>query len=1431
MNLSALRWDLALRTRLIMLVVAAVLPLFGLALVGAVLTANETIRRTSKDLELSVALVSANQERVAESARQLLTAIANTPEVTQAGSGDCRRYFKVLTEKLPLYTNLGVVAADGYVRCDGRSDKAGAFVGDTAYFQAALATRDFVTGDYLLGGLDSKPVIVFALPLLDVKGSVTAVVFAAASLSELSHVISSATLPSGGKLLVTGSTGAVLVTNPSDPASIGRPMADPTLQAAFLAGARGIKEITDASGGQHIYAYRPSANGRGSAFFVAVSADMKNIMAPSRKRLTLVFIALTLVSLLGSFLAWRVGKHAIVIPAKNILKAAGQIQGGQRNVRIETRAGEANSEMTQIAHGFNRMAGALEERERQAATELAFSRTTERKLRDAQRLGRIGNWEFDIKAQRLSWSDEVYALLEVEPGSFDGRHESLLALVHPEDRAVYQQARENAMARNIAFDVEYRLITPKGNERWIHQRGSPVFGDDGQVISRIGVIQEITVRKRAELAVARNIELLNRTGDMAKIGGWELLLDRNVVLCSDQVHRIHDVEAGVAMPLDKLIGLYAPEARPKITAAIRAGIEAGTPWDLVLPLVTAKGRRKQVRVQGVAQRKDGKTQRLVGAMQDVTEQLKAQAHLTLLETALSRVNDIVLITDAEPSEEPGPRIVYVNDAFERRTGYSRQEVIGRSPRFLRGPKTSRAELARIGAAMNKWQPVRAELIHYKKNGEEFWLELDINPIADNKGRFTHFVAVERDITERKLTQQALMDSEHRYTALFATAPVPMWVYDLETLSFLTVNEAAVAQYGFSLEEFLSMTLFDICTEAEREPLMRYLSDTERPEREEWQHQRKDGSVILVKALSRPIKYNSRNACFALALDLTAQIKAEKEVQEYLFTLQRATDAAQAITFHQTLDGTLQEVVEQARGVVGAHQAVVSLSASDGFQAVHAISLSEKYAIYRDRREPVDGVGVRSMVCGNNRTVRMTQAEMEAHPCWTAAETGADARPSMRGCLAVPLIGRNSKNMGLLQLSDRYEGDFTIQDEYVAIEMAQIVSIAIENAQLLEQVNQLNTGLEKKVADRTAALSCQEALFRALAEQAPQVVWTVDTQGGITFINQAWFKLVGGELKDWIGYQWFKAIHPEDIEQVTILWRAAVKSGLPYVGIRRMRARDGSFHTMSCRASPVCDDNGDVIFWVGIDADVSEIKAIETALRLSNQELEAFSYSVSHDLRSPLNTIDGFSRLLAKHLGTTLDDKGKHYLARVQVGVAQMGQLIEDLLSLAQVSRATLRAEQIDLTALAQLIITDRKANSPDRAVSVQIQESLQAIGDGRLLKVVLENLLSNAWKFTARRADATISVGQIDDAAGLPIFFVKDNGAGFDMAYADKLFTAFQRLHTTSEFPGTGIGLATASRVVVRHGGRLWADASPGKGATFFFTVPRPPLLPNSEPA
>ncbi len=295
-------------------------------------------------------------------------------------------------------------------------------------------------------------------------------------------------------------------------------------------------------------------------------------------------------------------------------------------------------------------------------------------------------------------------------------------------------------------------------------------------------------------------------------------------------------------------------------------------------------------------------------------------------------------------------------------------------------------------------------------------------------------------------------------------------------------------------------------------------------------------------------------------------------------------------------------------------------------------------------------------------------------------------------------------------------------------------------------------------------------------------------------------------------------------------------------------RDGRTLYTYFSASPLYDEAGRVRGSLGVVIDLTERKRAEAeVLRLNeglerrvtertaqleviNKELEAFSYSVSHDLRAPLRSIRGFSEVLLERYCKQLDPTGQEFLRRACQSSQQMETLIEDLLKLSRVSRSDLQRQQIDLSKMAESIAADLLKGDPQRSVEIVIEPGLQARGDERLLKVALDNLLRNAWKFTSKQLKAKIEVGSSN---GPPqAFFVRDNGAGFDMAYASRLFGVFQRLHTVSEFPGTGVGLATVQRIINRHGGRVWATGEVNHGATFYFTLPsQDSLWQEPEPA
>jgi PAS domain S-box-containing protein len=331
------------------------------------------------------------------------------------------------------------------------------------------------------------------------------------------------------------------------------------------------------------------------------------------------------------------------------------------------------------------------------------------------------------------------------------------------------------------------------------------------------------------------------------------------------------------------------------------------------------------------------------------------------------------------------------------------------------------------------------------------------------------------------------------------------------------------------------------------------------------------------------------------------------------------------------------------------------------------------------------------------------------------------------------------------------------------------------------------------------------------------------------LNPAWEKTIGWKGEELLSKPYLEFIHPEDLE-LTLSEAQKLSTGEATITFEnRYRCRDGSFRWLQWKAIPLVEK--EMIY--GTARDITERKQSEDAIKRLNQnlelnaarleaanrELEAFAYSVSHDLRAPLRGIDGFSQALLEDYSDRVDAQGKDYLKRVREASQRMGHLIDDILSLSRVSRSEMRKERINLTEIANTIASELRNTSPNRDVEIVIAEGVYANGDQRLLRLVLENLLINAWKFTSKQPRSNIEFG-ITTINEQEAYYVRDNGAGFDMAFAKKLFGAFQRLHPEKEFPGTGIGLATVQRIIHRHSGKVWAEADVGKGATFYFTLP-----------
>lgn len=360
---------------------------------------------------------------------------------------------------------------------------------------------------------------------------------------------------------------------------------------------------------------------------------------------------------------------------------------------------------------------------------------------------------------------------------------------------------------------------------------------------------------------------------------------------------------------------------------------------------------------------------------------------------------------------------------------------------------------------------------------------------------------------------------------------------------------------------------------------------------------------------------------------------------------------------------------------------------------------------------------------------------------------------------------------------------------------------------------------------------------AIVKSSDDAIISTDLDSIVTTWNSAAEKMFGHTESEMLGKSQ-SLIIPQDREGEVIRILNIIKRGetLNHFETERI-GKNGKSIDVSVTISPIKDEDGNITGASKIARDISELKRAvkeihqlnakleqrvtdRTAqLQAANKELESFSYSVSHDLRAPLRHINGFSGALLEDYGDKLDDIGKGYLTQVREASKEMAQLIDDVLQLARVTRTEMALETINLSVMASSVISALEKEYPGRNVTVDIKQGLSARGDRRLLRILLTNLLGNAWKFTLKQENAAITFDQ-EHIDGETVYFVCDNGAGFDMAFSDKLFGAFQRLHGTDEFEGTGIGLATVQRIMNRHAGRVWAEGAVDIGATFYFTLP-----------
>lgn len=715
-----------------------------------------------------------------------------------------------------------------------------------------------------------------------------------------------------------------------------------------------------------------------------------------------------------------------------------------------------------------------------------------------------------------------------------------------------------------------------------------------------------------------------------------------------------------------------------------------------------------------------------------------------------------------------------NQAAERITGYTRSDLAGKNWfQVLVPPNRYPEAWVEFKRLLAGEFPRSFENPILTKFGEERFIAWQNNEVREGS-EIIGTLSFGLDLTERVQAQAALRDSEERYRLLFESNPLPMWVYDLETLTFLAVNEAAILHYGYSRVEFLAMNIKDIRPAEDIPALLENIARAAEGLSTSgvWRHCRKNGEVIAVEIYSYVLTFTGKRAKLVLANDVTERSRTETALRESEVRYRSIFDGVQDAIFVASLDLKILDVNQRACELFG-----------------------------YTREEFLTKV-VADLVLPEQQIVRFGN--------------GSPGTLSDR-----PVETMNMRANG----------------ESFPAEISGRLQIINGQEALLVVVRDITT---RKHAE--AALRGSEARLTGIIVSAMDAILSIDTDQRITLFNAAAEQMFHCSATEALGQpldrfipERFRDRHRSDVNTFGNSGVSRRMMGrIDVLTIIGQRATGDEFPAEASISQTEVD--GQIVYTV-ILRDITERKRAEeeirqlnteleqrviertTQLQAANQDLESFSYSVSHDLRAPLRAIDGFSHIILDEYAAQLPPDGIRLLKSIRSSILQMNLLIDDLLKFSRLDRQPLHKQLIQPATIVQQALEILRLELDDRRVEIIIGELPACQGDAALLMQVWVNLLANALKYSHKREFARVEVGCQAGNESENIYYVRDNGVGFDMQYANKLFGVFQRLHSNREFEGTGVGLALVQRIVLRHGGRIWAEAEIDKGATFYFTL------------
>jgi PAS domain S-box-containing protein len=833
---------------------------------------------------------------------------------------------------------------------------------------------------------------------------------------------------------------------------------------------------------------------------------------------------------------------------------------------------------------------------------------------------------------------------------------------------------------------------------------------------------------------------------------------------------------------------------------------------------------------------DGTPLYLLGISEDITERKHVESMLVEREhefrTLAENSPDVIVRYDKEG------RRIYVNPEFERVNRLSAKDVLGKKPVEISTELAPSADefTGKLMAAMASGTISKIDL-SWNKDGKQICWYVRVVPEFNANGEVVSALTIWSDITERKNAEFVLRQSEEALKEAQRLAHVGSWHMDLAT-NQVVWSEELYKIYGFdpALPPPLyteSMKLFTPESWERLSTSIARATETGIPYELELEMVPKEGGNGWMWARGELVR-DERGVPVrvrGVVMDITRRKLDEQALHRLNRELRAISNCNETLMRAEDEQSLLDAICHIVCDEAGYRMAWVGYPENDAAKTVRPVAwagveegyLAQASITWADteRGRGPSGIAIRS---GKSACFHDFSTDPNAAPWRDAA-----LQRGYRSSISMPLKDEGARTFGILTIYSSEPNAFTPEEIRLLEELAGDMAFGIMV---------LRARIERKCAEESLRLMNERY---ALSTRAARLgVWDWDLQRNELVWDDRMYELYGVKREDFAGaYEaWLQGIHPDDRAASDEISKQAQRGEREYDTEFRVVWPDGSIHYLKAYGQFVKDAEGKPVRMTGVNYDITELKEAEhkvtelnrdlerrvdertAQLEAANKELEAFSYSVSHDLRTPLRAIDGFSHILLEDYAGKLDDEGKRLLNVVRNSTSRMGQLIDDILQFSRSGRLEMTLSEIDMKQLAQEVYAELQPSAADSKLQLEIESIPPARGDRSMMRQVLVNLLSNSIKFSRTSEIPKVLVGASVNEDET-IYFVKDNGVGFDMRYVDKLFGVFQRLHSVNEFEGTGIGLAIVKRIVNRHGGRVWAEGKVNEGATIYFALPK----------